>query len=122
MTIKLDLMRNGKVKKTYESSSKNTHAEEAAFFMQAPGKSKAKVIKEDLLKTGNLEFEMSGWPCVNDGSHNCHGIFLTHSATPVARTIIVTMTSDSGGYKTGHPGAAAGHTTITYTNGVATYS
>ena len=55
MTIKLNLMRNGKVKKTYESTNKNAHAEEVAFYMEAPGRSKAKVIKEDLLKSGNLE-------------------------------------------------------------------
>ncbi len=122
MTIKLNLMRNGKVKKTYESTNKNTHAEEVAFYMEAPGRSKAKVIKEDLLKSGNLDFEMDGWPCFADGSHDCHALFLGHSRAPLARTITVTMTGDSGGYKSGHAGAAAGHTTITYTNGVATYS
>lgn len=32
------------------------------------------------------------------------------------------MTDDSGGYKASHAGAAAGHTTITYSNGVVAYS
>ncbi len=121
MSITLNLMQAGKIKKSFTSTSAK-HAEEVAFATAALRKGGPKEVSNPLLKTGSLTFEMDGWPCVNEKHHDCHDLFTRHSQDAPGRTITVVMTDDSGGYKASHAGAAAGHTTITYTNGVVAYS
>jgi hypothetical protein len=95
-------------KKSYESSKSN-HGEEVMF-------------KTGTYNAGNLNFSMNAWPCLNEKHHSCHDLFIRQSRAQGGRTLILTITEDIGGYSQSHgqPYGATG--TITYTNGVATYS
>lgn len=90
-------------KKDFVSNHKN-HAEEVMFATDP---------------AGSLEVEMNGWPCVNEGRHDCHGLFVNKSA---GRTITVTITEDHGGYAASHGQAFGSTGTITYADGNVTYS
>lgn len=88
------------------------------------GRSHSEVKLLRCYSAGDLSFSIDGWPCNGGGDPGCHSMLIGSSGN---RTIIVTVTGDSGGYAADHPGrvgAAAGQTTgtITYAAGAATYS
>lgn len=92
-------------KKEYEGTKSN-HAEEVMF-------------NSGRHDTGNLTIEMNAWPCTGERHHNCHNLFLQKSN---GRTITVVVNEDHGGYAKNHGQHFGAKGTITYANGVATYS
>jgi hypothetical protein len=97
-------------KKTY-SGTDTFHAEQVMF-------------RTGLYETGNLNVELTGWPCEGEHRHDCHKLFKTKSK---GRIITVEITGDSGGYAANHPGRVGAASnqktgTITYNNGTPTYS
>jgi len=88
------------------ASTKSKHAEELLF-------------SDPNNLEGNLVIEMNAWPCVGEGFHNCHNLFLTQSK---GRTITVHITEDHAGYAADH-GLEFGSTgTITYRDGASSVS
>jgi hypothetical protein len=93
-------------KKDYEGDHRY-HAEEVMF---ASGK----------YESGDFTVSINAWPCVGERGHNCHQLFKNRSK---GRTITVVITGDHAGYAVNHNGNRFGATgTITYKDGVATYS
>lgn len=92
-------------KHPYEST-KNDHAEEVMF---ASGK----------YNDGNFTVNMNGWPCTGERHHDCHQLFINRS---IGRTITVNVTGDHAGYARNHSKNFGATGTITYNNGVATYT
>lgn len=92
-------------KKTF-ASTKSNHAEELLF-------------SDSNNLEGDLVIEMNAWPCVGEGFHNCHKLFLTQSK---GRIITVHITEDHAGYAADH-GLEFGSTgTITYQDGASSIS
>jgi hypothetical protein len=92
-------------KKDYPSTN-NIHGEEEMF-------------NKTKFQSGNFTVTMNAWPCTGERHHNCHQLFKTKS---VGRIITVVITGDHGGYARNHGKAFGAKGTITYNNGVATYS
>ncbi len=92
-------------KKEYPGNDRN-HAEEVLFNSK----------KYDI---GNLTVELDAWPCMGERGHNCHNLFKTKS---IGRTITVNITGDHAGYAVMHGKKFGATGTITYANGVITYT
>lgn len=92
-------------KKSYEGTNSN-HAEEVLFHSG----------RHD---SGDLIIEMNAWPCTGERKHNCHELFKKKSA---GRTIKLKVTDDHGGYAKNHDKHFGEKGTITYADGVVTYS
>jgi hypothetical protein len=92
-------------RRSYESTNKK-HAEEVMFA-------------DIRYATGNFTVDMDGWPCTGERGHNCHQLFKTKS---VGRIITVNVSGDHAGYSRNHDRNFGATGTITYNNGVVTYS
>jgi hypothetical protein len=100
MSITINLLKKGKVKSSF-TGDKKRHAEEVLFAK----------LKDDV---GDLNLEMNAWPCISQGRHHdCHGLFQRKSK---GRTIILTITGDSGGYSADHNMLIGATGKITYTD------
>ena len=96
------------VKKVTYEGTKTKHAEQVMFDS---GK----------YESGNFTVELTGWPCMERaiGGFHCHNLFIRKST---GRVITVNITADTGGYALSHGKTLGATGTITYNNGLATYS